>query len=183
MIQGFFMLKIYDSKQKPLTYDEFHKLYDIVVAAYANTELEVWGPNYVRVSKEDYQQYIDDNEIMFALLDGEVVGGVRCFELKPQVWTFTLLGADFNHKGKGIGKALIDAVEKRAIAANATSIHIEVLKAEHIEVASKKILADWYIRLGYDFVKTIDVFEVYNDPIKWSKLANPSVFDCYLKQL
>jgi len=176
------MLKIYDTQQKPLTYDEFHKLYDIVIAAYANTELEVWGPNYVRVSKEDYRQCIEDNEILYAMLDGEVVGGVRCFELRPQVWTFTLLGADFSHKGKGIGKALIDAVEARAIQFKAKSIHIEVLRAEKIDVASKKILAEWYARLGYQFVKTIDVFEVYDDPVKWSKLVNPSVFDCYLKQ-
>lgn len=176
------MLKIYDTQQHPLSNDEFHALYDIIIKAYANTELEVWGPNYVRVTADAYQEYIDKDEILAAFLDGAIVGGIRCFELKPGIWTFTLLGADFNKKGQGIGKALIKAVEDRAIQSKAKAVHIEVLRAQNITVQSKIILSNWYERLGYKFIKTIDVFEVYNDAEKWSKLANPSVFDCFLKE-
>lgn len=165
-----------------MTPDEFEQLYQIIIAAYAQTEKEVWGENYVRVSKSAFQEYVSSNEMLVAFLDGEIVGGVRCFELEDGVYSFSLLGADFKHAGKGIGRALIAAVEERARAAGASEIRIEVLRAENIEVESKKVLSDWYQRLGYPFVKTIDVFEVYNDKAKWAKLVNPSVFDCYLKQ-
>lgn len=183
MSQDFFMLKIYDTKSHPLSHEDFSKLYDIVIKAYALTEKEVWGDNYVRVKPEDYQAYITQNEILYARLDDEIAGGVRFLKLKDTTWSFSLLGADFSKKGKGIGRALIAELEKRVMAQGGDRIHIEILRAKNISVASKKILSDWYERLGYEFVKTIDVFEVYNDAKKWSKLVNPSEFDCYLKVL
>ena len=176
------MLKIKTNSEQPLTPDEFEHLYQIIIEAYAQTEKEVWGENYVRVAKSAVLDYVNADEMLVAFLDGEIVGGIRCFELEDGAYSFSLLGADFKQAGKGIGRALIAAVEERAKAAGATEIRIEVLRAENIQVASKDILSDWYQRLGYPFVKTIDVFEVYNDKAKWAKLVNPSVFDCYLKQ-
>lgn len=174
-------MQIFSAKQFRLTEDQFERLYSIIIAAYANTEKEVWGENYVRISPEDFQKLIDADEIYFAFLEGRIVGGVRCFQLSETVWSFSLLGADFAEKGKGIGRALIEKCEEIAKAHGGKQIHIEILRANDMEVESKNILSNWYQRLGYDLVKTVDVFEVYDDAEKWSKLANPSAFDCYLK--
>ena len=111
------------------------------------------------------------------------MGGVRCFHLRDGVWSFSLLGADFEEKGKGIGRALIEAVEKRALENGGSTINIEILRAKEITTEFKSILSDWYQRLGYDYIKAVDVFEVYDNPKKWEKLVNPSVFDCYQKKL
>jgi GNAT superfamily N-acetyltransferase len=181
--QDFFMLKIYDTNTHPLSQNDFSKLYEIVIKAYALTEKEVWGENYIRIKPEEYKSYCDNNEILYACLEGEIVGGVRFLKLKDTTWSFSLLGADFSKKGRGIGRALIAELEKRVLEKGGERIHIEILRAKNINVESKKILGDWYQRLGYDFIKTIDVFEVYNDAQKWAKLANPSLFDCYLKVL
>ncbi|MEO9533209.1 MAG: GNAT family N-acetyltransferase [Crocinitomicaceae bacterium] len=177
------MLQIQSTKDYSLSPSEFDKLYQIIIDAYAQTEKEVWGENYVRVSKVKFQELVDKGEVLVAFLNNEIVGGVHCLKLEDNAYSFSLLGADFNHSGKGIGKALIKAVEQVAYTNGASEIRIEVLRAENIEVESKIILANWYERLGYPFVKTINVFEVYNDKEKWAKLVNPSVFDCYLKKL
>ncbi|UKN02307.1 GNAT family N-acetyltransferase [Paracrocinitomix mangrovi] len=177
------MLTVFSAKDFRLTEEQFATLYDIIIHAYRETESEIWGENYVRVSEQEFGACIDRDEILVAFLDGKVVGGIRYFHLRDKTWTFSLLGADFNQKGKGIGRALIDAVEEKVKEKGGDRIHIEVLRAEDIDVESKNILSNWYQRLGYDLVKTIDVFEVYDDADKWNKLANPSVFDCYLKAL
>ena len=174
---------IVSAKHFGITEEQVERLYAIIIQAYAETEKEIWGEGYVRVSREDFQEMIEKDEIFVALLKGKIVGGIRMFQLGEKIWSFSLLGADFKHKGQGIGRALIEKVEEETIKRNGDRIRIEVLRAEGIEVVSKEILSNWYQKLGYELVKTIDVFEVYNDAEKWSKLVNPSVFDCYEKVL
>lgn len=174
------MVKI-DNAYGNLSSSEIDELYGIIIDAYARTEKEVWGEGYVRISKPEYLELIQRKEILFAQLDGEIVGGIHFFHLRDKTWTFSLLGTSKNHQGKGIGTALINGVEEAAKKLGGDRIHIEVLRAENISVKSKELLDQYYKRLGYDMVKTVDVFEVYNDSDKWSRLINPSVFDCYLK--
>lgn len=162
---------------------QFERLFNIIRIAYAETEKEVWGEGYVRVSREDLQQHIEKDEILIALIDDEIVGGIRVYEKEPGCWAFGLLGADFEHKGKGIGRALIAAAEQKAKSAGATEMSIEVLRAKDIDTDFKVNLANWYQRLGYEFTGKIDVMSVYPDPDKWAKLVNPSEFDCYVKRL
>ena len=64
-----------------------------------------------------------------------------------------------------------------------TTVRIEILRAKTVDAEFKKIISDWYQRQGYAYIKEVDVFDVYNDAKKWSKLVNPSVFDCYQKDL
>ena len=177
------MIQIYSTLERELSAREFDKLYEIVVTAYAKTEKEVWGDNYVRISKKAYKTFVDDHQVLYAMLDREVVGGVQFYKLRDNTWTFSLLGTDFKHGGKGLGKALVGFVEALVKQNKGDKIHIEVLKAIDIDVESKKKLHNWYLKLGYEFVKTLDVFEVYDDAVKWSKLKNPSEFDCYQKVL
>jgi len=177
------MITVYSTLERELKDKEFETLYSIVIAAYAHTEKEVWGDNYVRVKKKEYKTYVDNHQVLYAMIDHKVVGGVCFYKLKDDTWTFTLLGTDFNHGGKGIGRALVDSVEALVKQNKGQKIHIEVLKAKDIEVKSKKKLHNWYLKLGYDFVKTVDVFTVYDNAEKWSKLKSPSEFDCYLKAL
>ena len=165
-----------------LTQPQFERLFNIIRIAYAETEKEVWGEGYVRVSRENLKQHIEDGEVLIAMIDYEIVGGLRVYEKQSGCWTFGLLGADFEHKGKGIGRALIAEAEHRAVAAGATEMSIEILRAIDIDTDFKVNLANWYQRLGYEYTGQIDVMSVYPVPEKWAKLVNPSIFDCYVKR-
>ena len=67
------MLTIHCAKQKGLSPLEFNTLYNIIVKAYADTESEMWGENYVRVSEIFFKEFIEKEEVLVAFLDNEVV--------------------------------------------------------------------------------------------------------------
>ena len=175
------MILVVSAKQFQLNEQQFRRLYDIIITAYAETEKELWGEGYVRVTEEAFQHHVESDEIQIALLDGKIVGGVRIFQLAEKIWSFSLLGADFKEKGKGIGRKLISEVERICREKGGERIRIEVLRPETAKVQSKEIIKDWYQRQGYDIVKSIGLAELY--PEKAPNLLTPGVFDCYEKIL
>lgn len=177
------MVTVFSALDFQLTKEQFERLFNIIRIAYAETEKEVWGEGYVRMTREELKNHIENDQILIALIKGEIVGGIRYHEIADGVWSFGLLGASFDHKGQGIGRALIHEVENRVRALNGKAIDIEILRATSIDTEFKTQLAQWYQRLGYEFSGTKEVMEVYDNSAKWAKLVNPSHFDCYLKEL
>lgn len=175
------MISVYSAKHKQLSAQEFEQLYQIIIKAYADTESEMWGKNYVRVSKIDFQNFINDDKVLVAFLDGSVVGGLRYYAADKDTWSFGLFGADFTKSRLGIGRALISEVETLAVAAGAKKIKIEILRPANFELPIKKILSEWYIKLGYQFVESRDFSTL--KPLESKGLICPCTFDYYLKQL
>ncbi|MEX1001407.1 MAG: GNAT family N-acetyltransferase [Crocinitomicaceae bacterium] len=175
------MLLIVSAHSFQLTENQFQRLYEIITVAYAETEKTLWGKGYVRLTEDELRQFIEQDEVYIALLKGKIVGGVRMFQLTDSIWSFSLLGADFEMKGLGIGRALIHHVEQETAQRNGKQIRIEVLRPENQTIASKEILKNWYQRQGYKIVKVIPLQELY--PEKEKLLKVPAVFDCYEKML
>jgi len=175
------MLTIHSAKQKNLSKQEFDLLYTIIIKAYADTESEMWGENYIRVSEKLFRHFIEKDEILVAFLDEEVVGGLRYYEADPGVFSFGLFGADFAKSRMGIGRALIERVEEEAKKRGANKIKIEILRPQVFDIPIKKILADWYQRLGYKYTHTTD-FEV-EFPERSNGILVPCNFDYYSKLL
>ena len=55
------------------------KLHEILILAYALTEVEVLGENYVRITFDEYNDLIEKDEILMALWNNEVVGGIHYY--------------------------------------------------------------------------------------------------------
>lgn len=175
------MITVQSAKAANLTAHQQKRLHEILTIAYALTEVEVWGENYVRIDYADYCELILKDEVLVALMDGEVVGGVHYYERANGLYCFSLLSADFDKSGLGIGRKLVNRVEEIAKANGATAIELEILRPRGIEVPFKVRIANWYKRQGYVYTHSQNFAEI--KPIKAKKLANPSDFDYYRKEL
>ncbi|WP_190809256.1 GNAT family N-acetyltransferase [Flagellimonas sp. S3867] len=157
------------------------RLYQILTIAYGETEKEIWGENYARISFDSYNKLIEKGEILVAYCDGQVVGGIHYYEQTPGTYGFGLLCADFGKSGMGIGRALVSAVEKIATENGINSIQIAILKPKNGEIGFKTRISSWYQRMGYKYAHSQDFNEV--DPAKAPDLITPSCFDYYVKSL
>lgn len=175
------MIEVKSAKKANLSLVERKRLHDILRVAYAETEIEVWGENYERINFDDYNELIEKDEILVALHEGEVVGGVHYYEREAGMYAFSLLCADFEKSGLGIGRHLIQKVEEIATNKKASEIQIEILRPKGIEVEFKKRISSWYQRLGYNYTHSRNFAEIL--PERAVNLVNPSDFDFYQKVL
>lgn len=156
--------------------------YDVLIRAYAETEIEIWGENYIRISFEEYKMVIEKEFVFSALLNDEVVGTILLSNHGKGHFSFGLLAVDFKHKGLGIGRKLIDKAEQKARNLGGIKMTLEILKPQNQIIPFKEQLADWYQRLGYHYLFTKSFIELKPNRVEKAKLLiTPSVFDCYEK--
>jgi len=176
------MLKIIPTFQQPLNQVEIKQLHEIMRIAYEVTEIEIWGPNYVRLFIEDFTKLIKNGNIFVAYLDEKIVGSVHIYAKDKNTYSFGLLSVDFSAGGKGIGTALINRVEEEAKKNGATQIKMEILRVKNLDVPHKVRLAQYYTRLGYSYTHSEDCACIIPD-WKYKLLVQPSDFDFYVKKL
>lgn len=160
---------------------ERSELFEIMRDAYARTEIEIWGENYLRMPQSEYETLIDDGKITAALLDGMIVGSIYSYQRDLETSTFSLLAVHRDFGGRGIGRKLIDEVEKKAQLAGAKYMSIEILRPRDFKVPLKDRLRTWYEAMGYAFTHDQNFQE--RRPIRARDLKVPSVFDCYQKKI
>lgn len=158
--------------------------YDVLTRAYAETEIEIWGENYVRISFEEYSEVVENEIVFTAFLNSEVVGTILLSKHDNNHYSFGLLAVDFNYKGLGIGRKLIEVAEQRARDLGGVKMTLEILKPQNQVIPFKEQLANWYQRLGYHYLFTKSFIELKPNRVEKAKLLiTPSVFDCYEKDL
>ena len=163
---------------------DIDRIYRLVIDAYAATEAEIWGENYVRMPLPEYLELLHKGEILIARLENNIVGTIWVHRLNETHFGFGLLAAGFTQRGNGIGRELIIAAEKVAQSAGARRMVLEILRPRDFEVPFKTVLADWYMRLGYRFVKTMTFLELRSEKVEKAKLLKvPAMFDVYKKAL
>ena len=178
------MLSIEQTKLHTISSSSFQHQYELLINAYAQTEKEIWGENYVRISEEEYKELIDREYVFTALLNDEVVGTIFLSQQSETTFSFGLLAVDFSKKGLGIGRKLVHHAELEAMKLGATEMTLEILRTKNQQVPFKQQLAEWYERQGYKFTQSADFLELKPTKIEKAKqLIAPAVFDCYRKEL
>ena len=163
---------------------ELNRMHSLLIHAYAITEKEIWGDNYSRLSLKEFKVLIAANEVYLARLENEIVGSIHVYRLDDESFSFGLLSADFNRKGLGIGRKLIEMAEKHAVSKSATFMKIEILRPSNVDLPQKIQLDEWYRRQGYIFLNSMSFVERKPDKAeKALALITPSQFDCYEKAL
>ncbi len=175
------MIVIIFSDEYAFSSTKREELYTIMREAYARTEVEIWGENYTRIPQSNYETLIEEGKIGAAFIDDQLVGGISARRIDEETFSFGLLAVHEDFGSRGVGRALVEAVEHRAQQTGAKYMNIEILRPRDFTLAMKDRLHDWYKRMGYVFTHD----ENFQDrrPDRAKDLKVPSVFDCYRKEL
>ena len=178
------MISIENANITTLNEFDLIRLYKLMIKAYAETEVEIWGEDYERLSYNEFVEIIKKEELYLARIENEIVGSVHVFKIDNNTFSFGLLNSDFTKKGLGIGGALVRKAEAVAINLGATRMDIEVLRPSDFDVPVKVLLANWYLKQGYTFTLFDTFINLKPDKVEKSNaLKVPSGFDCYTKSL
>lgn len=179
-----FMITTLCPQPGELTEKEIQQAYQIMIEAYANTESELWGKNYVRMSQEAFKAIIDRGELIVARNDHGIVGSIRVYEEAPHIFNFSVFSVAKELRGEGIGRALVLAAEEHARNHGGKIMTLEILRPQLFEMPAKTVLTSWYKGMGYQY-KCSALFEERkpHEIAKSKELIIPAVFDCYEKAL
>ena len=97
-----------------LTEDRVQDLSDLINAVYDDAESGMWKRQGIRTSPDEVKQLLMEQRLILAEIDGVVVGSVKVDLMGGSIGEFGMLVADVNHRGKGVGSALIKAAEQWA---------------------------------------------------------------------
>jgi GNAT superfamily N-acetyltransferase len=153
---------------------------DLVNRVYATAENGQWLPGTNRTSVDEVTRFARAGEIVVARQDGVVVGSIRVRQFDGEtgeIGESGMLVADPDRRGMAIGRALrafvVDLLRRRGM----TTLRIELLTPRNWDQPSKRFMADWNARSGYQVVGKGAFEEEYPDlaPL----LATPCDFVVY----
>jgi GNAT superfamily N-acetyltransferase len=130
---------------------------------YAVAEEGLWKDGVARTNLNETTDLTRSGEIAVAYLDGRLVGCIRVQQLEDEVYEFGMLAASREHRGMGVGRELVQFVERYARESGCNAVQLEVLVPSEWSHPSKKFLIEWYTRIGYEPKKKGSLAEYYPD--------------------
>jgi len=156
-------------------------LSNLINAVYDDAESGMWKRKATRTNAKQVRQLLKENALILAELDGKIVGSVNVNLIGRSTGEFGMLVAAPNHRGKGIGSALVKAAEGWAIRKKCKTMQLELLTPRYWKHSSKEFLKQWYRRIGYE-PQLVEPFEKLH-PEKIADLATDCDFTVWHKQL
>lgn len=154
---------------------------DLVNRVYATAEAGLWQPGATRTTAEEVTRLTAAGEIVVARDGSGVVGSIRVQHLSAELAETGMLVVDPDRRNEGIGRALrgfvIDMLQQQGIPA----LQIELLAPRNWAQPSKRFMAEWNERAGYQVVRKGAFEDQYPDlaPL----LATPCDFVIYQMDL
>lgn len=128
---------------------EINSLVKIINDAYKVAEGDLWINSAKRVTFDEMQTLINQNQIIIATNNNEIVGSVKVARLSKDVAEFGMLATNFNYRDLGIGTKLVNTAEDWARNNGFRIMQLELLTPKHYINPSKEILKEWYTKGGY----------------------------------
>ncbi|SEF15142.1 GNAT family N-acetyltransferase [Jiangella alba] len=153
----------------------------LVNGVYADSETGLWLDGASRTSAAEVAGFIRAGEIAVARDDGRTIGCVHVQRWDDATGEFGLLAADPEHRGSGVGRALVRFAEDRSRDEGRTTMRLELLVPRAWTHPAKAFLAQWYERIGYRVVRRGSIDEDY--PHLAPLLATPCDFLVWHKPL
>ena len=157
------------------------QIVELVNRVYADAEKGLWREGAVRTDAAEIADAVRAGQLVVARLRGRLVGGVRIQRLEPGLAGFGMLVAAPEHRGIGIGRALVAFAEDWARRDGLGRMQLELLVPQTWIHPVKEFLREWYTRIGYRQVRTGRFADAY--PALEPQLATPCDFVSYHKTL
>jgi GNAT superfamily N-acetyltransferase len=157
------------------------RLSELINRVYATAERGLWRDGMQRTTRSELADYIAAAEIALARRDGQIAGSVRVRDISEDMSEFGILVAAPEHRGTGIGRALLDFAEQHGRERGRRTMQLELLVPRDWSHPSKEFLKGWYGRRGYRLVRTTTLDETY--PHLAPLLATPCVLEIRAKPL
>ncbi|HEU0176328.1 MAG TPA: GNAT family N-acetyltransferase [Blastocatellia bacterium] len=129
--------------------DNIKRLSDLINGVYDAAESGMWTRKGARTNPAEVERLLRAQALILAEIDGALVGSVNVNLMSDRVGEFGMLVADLNHRGKGIGSALVDRAENWARDIACHTMRLELLTPRNWTHPSKEFLKKWYSRMGY----------------------------------
>jgi len=152
-------VKLSIANQKTFTYGDF--LVKIINRVYIESEAEIWLDGHERISPERMTEVVAAGELLIAEKDNDIAGCVHLERKSDNIYRFKMLVANPKFKGTGIGSLLVNYAEKVAIDRGAKKMQLELLVPTDFILEDKIFLKNWYSRIGYKKIKTLEVGYVH----------------------
>jgi len=144
-------------------------------------ESGLWREGTTRTTSAELAALIAAHEVVVARRDGQIVGSVQVHDVCADVSEFGMLVADPGQRGTGIGRTLVDFVERSGRERGLRAIRLELLLPRAWRHPTKEFLKSWYGRRGYRVVRTGSLVETH--PHLVPLLATPCDLVFYEKPL
>jgi GNAT superfamily N-acetyltransferase len=125
----------------------------LINRVYDTAESGLWRDGASRTSPSEIAELIRAGEIVVAMRDGQLVGSVRVHDVAPDTSEFGLLVAAPDERHTGVGRALLDFIERRSLGRGLRAMRLELLVPRGWSHPSKEFLKGWYGRRGYRRVR------------------------------
>jgi GNAT superfamily N-acetyltransferase len=120
---------------------------------YADAERGLWRDGTRRTSGAEVAELIAAGEVAVARhRDGRIVGSVHVRRIAEDTGELGMLVVAPDHRGLGIGRALVEFAERHSREQGLRAIQLELLVPRGWRHPTKEFLSSWYSRLGYRVV-------------------------------
>jgi GNAT superfamily N-acetyltransferase len=116
---------------------------------YAVAECGLWRDGATRTTPKEIADLIARGQIAVATAGDDIVGSVHIHQVAADVIEFGMLVAAPDHRGTGIGRALLDFTEDRSRERELRAVQLELLVPRGWLHPTKEFLKGWYGRRGY----------------------------------
>lgn len=139
------------------------RLADLINDVYATAEAGLWRDDATRTTGPQLAELVEAGEIAVARVDGEIAGAVHVHAVSDDAGLFGMLAVAPEHRGVGVGGALVDFAERLSRDRGLAAMRLELLVPRTWRHPTKVFLDGWYRRLGYRVVRRTTLDESYRE--------------------
>lgn len=161
--------------------EKMEHITNMINDVYRKAENGLWRDNQIRTTADDLKAHARNGQIVVARNDYQTVGCVRVHRLDPETGGFGLLAVDSAYQGNGTGRQLVHFAEEQCRSKQLSTMQIELLVPQEGPRPDKENMKDWYMRMGYEPVRTENVEDLL--PAVAEMLAVPCQFIVFHKAL